>query len=168
MAFSSSKTYGHEVGLSSCFRQHRANSHCRLLHGYALSVHLEFEAEECDSNNWVVDFGALKSVKEWLQEQFDHKLIVAADDPKLEILQEIANAGLAEIVILDNVGCEAFANHVGTYVERWLVENDYTPRVSLTKVTIREHGANSASWAPDTAVASVYDMSADMNRKGGA
>ena len=33
----STKTYGHEEGLSCCFRQWRAtHSHCRLLHGYAL------------------------------------------------------------------------------------------------------------------------------------
>ena len=39
----STKTYGHEEGLSCCFRQWRAtHSHCRLLHGYALSFRLTF------------------------------------------------------------------------------------------------------------------------------
>ena len=34
--YRSSKTYGHEIGLSAAFRQWRAQSHCRLIHGYAL------------------------------------------------------------------------------------------------------------------------------------
>lgn len=47
MTYSSTKTYGHEVGLSCAFRQCRATHfHCRYLHGYAFSIHLEFETEE--------------------------------------------------------------------------------------------------------------------------
>ena len=55
--FRSTKTYGHEMGFSCAFRQHRADSHCRLVHGYALAFHFEFEATELDVRNWVVDFG---------------------------------------------------------------------------------------------------------------
>jgi 6-pyruvoyltetrahydropterin/6-carboxytetrahydropterin synthase len=39
------KTYGHELGLSACFRQHRAKSHCRFLHGYPLSFTFTFAAD---------------------------------------------------------------------------------------------------------------------------
>ena len=146
--YKSSKTYGHEVGLSSCFRQHRADSHCRFLHGYALSVHFEFEADELDHNNWVIDFGGLKSMKEWLADNFDHRLILASDDPHMEELSCLEDFGLAQIIVLDNVGCEAFAERIGHYAERWLEENDHAPRVRLSGVTVREHGANSASWCP--------------------
>ena len=31
--FLSTKTYGHDLGLSAAFRQWRAESHCRLIHG---------------------------------------------------------------------------------------------------------------------------------------
>lgn len=48
MAYLSTKTYGHEVGLSATFRQWRAKSHCRLLHGYSLSFRFEFEANTLD------------------------------------------------------------------------------------------------------------------------
>ena len=76
MTYKSTKTYGHELGLSCCFRQWRAESHCRLLHGYALSIRLVFEAEELDVRNWVVDFGSLKSLKQMFVDTFDHKLLV--------------------------------------------------------------------------------------------
>lgn len=149
MPYQSSKTYGHDIGLSCAFRQHRTDSHCQYLHGYALSVHIEFEADDLDENNWVVDFGGLKSIKEWLKDTFDHKTVIAEDDPHLVELSCLEDFGLAQIVVLPNVGCEAFARHVGEYVERWLEENDYSPRVALNHVTIREHGANSATWMPE-------------------
>ena len=39
----STKTYGHERGLSCAFRQPLAlHSHCSLLHGYALSFSFKF------------------------------------------------------------------------------------------------------------------------------
>jgi 6-pyruvoyltetrahydropterin/6-carboxytetrahydropterin synthase len=50
------KTYGHELGLSTCFRQHRAKSHCRFLHGYPLSFTFTFAATQRDENGWVIDF----------------------------------------------------------------------------------------------------------------
>lgn len=87
--FLSTKEYGHEIGLSACFRQWRAESHCRLLHGYALAVKFTFGAQEVDVRNWVVDFGSMKSLKQMLQDTFDHTLLVAEDDPKLEVLKQL-------------------------------------------------------------------------------
>lgn len=145
MTYVSTKTYGHEVGLSACFRQWRARSHCRFFHGYALSVKLTFHAEELDENNWVVDFGGLKDVKEWLQERFDHKMVIARDDPFKEQIMGLEELGLAEIVVLDQVGCEAFAKYVFEGVSEWL-ESRYGSRVLLGGVEVREHGANSAMY----------------------
>lgn len=147
MTYRSSKTYGHDIGLSACFRQHRADSHCRFFHGYALSVHLEFEADELDKNNWVVDFGSLKSLKGILEDTFDHKMLVAEDDPFLLEIQEMQNVGLAQVVVVPATGCEAFAHMIYEVAEQWLVDAGYSPRVTLSHVTVREHGANSATYA---------------------
>ena len=60
----STKTYGHEEGLSCMFRQPLAtHSHCSLLHGYALSFSFKFGCNHLDDKNWVVDFGDLKDLK---------------------------------------------------------------------------------------------------------
>lgn len=144
--YRSTKTYGHEIGLSSCFRQWRAQSHCRLLHGYALSVHLEFEADDLDARNWVVDFGSLKGFKSMLEDTFDHKLLVAEDDPQKAQLLALQDHGLAEVVVVENTGCEAFAKLIFECLEGWLQDNGYSPRVRAHHVTVREHGANSASF----------------------
>lgn len=145
--YRSSKTYGHDLGLSCCFRQWRAQSHCQFLHGYALSIHLEFETDSLDERNWVVDFGSLKSFKGLLERTFDHKLLIAADDPmvaELEMLQ--FGIGVAQVEVVPDVGCEAFARMIYDAAEVWLLDNGYSPRVRMAWVTVREHGANSATY----------------------
>ena len=151
----STKTYGNERGLSCCFRQHKAESHCSKLHGYSLGFRLVFEADELDDKNWVQDFGGLDEVYAFLQEHFDHTMAVAADDPELDAITTFA-AKVATVKTFDAVGCEAFAKFVYDYVEHWLAhlpdnfyENlmgDKYPRVKIKSVECFEHSGNSATY----------------------
>jgi 6-pyruvoyltetrahydropterin/6-carboxytetrahydropterin synthase len=151
------KTYGHDLGLSACFRQWRAKSHCRFLHGYPLSFKFTFKGDELDENGWLIDFGNLKPVKAWLEQTFDHKLLVAEDDPALGFLRELgedrpgyvvdrahmAHAPLADVIVVPRVGCEAFAEMAWVFVEDLLVRTPaYNCRVWLHEVEVKEHGAN--------------------------
>ncbi len=144
VAFSSTKTWGHEQGLSCAFRQWRAESHCRHLHGYALSVSIEFGATALDANGWVIDFGGLKEVKARLVDMFDHRTLVAQDDPHLEWFQQGRARGLLSLLIVPAVGCEAFANLVHAEATMWLGATGHTPRVHVASVEVREHAGNSA------------------------
>ena len=58
--FESGKVYAHNTGHSCAFRQWKADSHCNLIHGYALQFELTFGSDKLDNRNWVVDFGGLK------------------------------------------------------------------------------------------------------------
>ena len=157
MKHQSTKRYGHEEGLSAVFRQWRATSHCNKLHGYALAVTLNFGCEELDGRNWVVDFGGLKPVKEWLKSQFDHKVLMATDDPMAGHYWALQDFGIVSLVELPAVGCEAFARLVHEYVSQWLV-TDYLPNLKgwfapptglrLISVEVAEHGGNSAIYSP--------------------
>lgn len=142
----STKTFGHEIGLSAAFRQWKAESHCRLIHGYALAVKLVFGAEELDVRNWVVDFGSLKSLKGMLEDTFDHTLLVAEDDPQLSTLEALDKLGLARVVIVPATGCEKFAELIFHATEIWLEDNGYSPRCRIVSVEVKEHGANSAIY----------------------
>lgn len=144
--FYSTKTYGHDLGLSAAFRQWRADSHCKYIHGYALAFKFEFEADELDVRNWVVDFGGLKGLKGLLEDTFDHKLIVAEDDPEIEWFKEAERRGIAELVVVEAGGCERFAELVYNVTEQWLKDNGFSPRCRLVSVEVREHGANSAIY----------------------
>ena len=126
--FKSTKTYGHELGLSACFRQHRADSHCHLLHGYALAVKFTFSSNELDVRNWVVDFGSLRTLKGLLEDTFDHTMLVAEDDPYKDALLALGKLGIANVVMVEATGCEAFAKLIYECTEIWLKDNGYSPR----------------------------------------
>jgi 6-pyruvoyltetrahydropterin/6-carboxytetrahydropterin synthase len=140
----STKTYGHEIGLSCAFRQWRAESHCKYLHGYALKIRFEFQAEDLDIRNWVVDFGGLKSLKGMLEDAFDHRTLAASDDPLLETFRNLQKLGLIQLHEVEATGCEAFARMIFDMTAQWLRDAGYAPRVTLRQVEVAEHGANSA------------------------
>ena len=142
--FMSTKTYPTNTGLSVSFRQHKAKSHCRFLHGYALAVTLVFAADELDERNWVMDFGDLKEVRDILKNMFDHKTCVARDDPKLETFRDLHKQKIIQLKVVEGVGCEMFASIIFDEVAEWLQKNDHSPRVNLYEVKVSEHGANSA------------------------
>ncbi len=148
--FISTKTYGHELGFAVAYRQHRAESHCRLLHGYSLAFRIEFECETLDVRNWVVDFGSLRTFKEKLEEWFDHTLLVAEDDPALSIFEDLHRHSLCKLVKIERTGCEGLAKFLYEYLrDIWLPENGYvnTEReVRVRSVEVSEHGANSAIY----------------------
>ena len=137
------KTYGNERGLSCAFRQWRADSHCNLIHGYSLGFRFVFEAAQLDDRNWVYDFGNLGFVKDFLEDNFDHVLMIARDDPKRAELYNLNREGVASVRELPVVGCEAFAEYVYSYVHNEIMEETHG-RVSLVSVECFEHGANSA------------------------
>lgn len=143
--FYSTKTYVHSLGLSCAFRQWRAISHCKYLHGYALEVRITFKCEELDERNWVVDFGSMTSIKQWLVNHFDHKTLVAFDDPMLQAFQNMQALNIADVVVCPNgVGCEKFAELIFDKVVDWLVQEKLSPRVQLAEVELKEHAGNSA------------------------
>ena len=148
MSYISSKTYNHNIGLSCAFRQWRAkHSHCKYLHGYALSVRLNFKGNLND-RNWVYDFGDLKFVKEFLQNTFDHKTVVAEDDPELETFKELEEKGLIQLVVIPHVGCEKFAEYICKQIGT-TIEVNSNERVKLMSVEVREHSGNSAIYIND-------------------
>lgn len=138
------KTYNHSIGLSTCFRQWRAKSHCKFLHGYSLEVGLQFIAKDLDSNNWVIDFGGLSQIKQWLINQFDHKTLIAKDDPLLDTFKDLDTMKIIQLEIVDKCGCEAFAELIYDGVNEWLCDKNYCSRVDLLEVEVREHAGNSA------------------------
>ena len=53
MTYFSTKTYGHNIGLSAVFRQPNADhSHCHLLHGYIYNLNLLLDVQ-----NWTTKTG---------------------------------------------------------------------------------------------------------------
>lgn len=142
----STKTYGHNIGLSAVFRQpHADHSHCRFLHGYSLAFKFTFGCDDLDHRNWCVDFGGLKPLKAWLEDNFDHKLCIDSSDPCIADLYELEEKGLCEIREFNGVGAEKFAQHAFSFADK-LVREMTNNRCWCVSCECSEHGANSAIY----------------------
>ncbi len=142
MPYRSTKSYP-DLG-PVAYRQHRAQSHCNLIHGYSLSFKFTFESDTLDARNWVVDFGSLRPLKQILEDNFDHTLLVAEDDPHLDWYKEAQARGIARIIELPALGCEAISDMVFEVTEQWLKDAGYGDRVRVVEVEVMEHSRNSA------------------------
>ena len=140
------RSYKEFNGYSTAFRQWRADSHCRFIHGYALRFKVWFDGE-LDYRNWVVDFGCFKrnGVKDWFKHQFDHTTVISVDDPERARFEEMDKDGLIQLRIMEDVGCEKFAEYVFKYLSD-KIEVETEGRARVHKVQCWEHGENMAEY----------------------
>ena len=100
-------------------------------------------------------FWRLGEVKEYLDDTFDHTMVIAEDDPELEKFQALPDT-VCNLKVVPAVGCERFAEMVYEHVSDWLMDNpnnryknmmgDEYPRVKLLSVEVFEHAGNSAIY----------------------
>jgi len=141
-------------GYSTCFRQWKAEgTHCKFLHGYAVSFRVWFEGQ-LDERNWVWDFGGMKrakntiegmSPKDYFTWLLDHTTVVAEDDPYLEQFRKMNEDGIIQLRVLPSVGCERFAEYLYGVINEFLTK-ETNGRVKAVKVEVYEHERNSASY----------------------
>ena len=93
------KSYGPERGFSCAFRQWSSDTDCQFLHGYSLSFKIELESSSLDINNWVYDFGKFSFLDSWLREKFDHTLLVAKNDPELDLIKSLKSSTCANTFV---------------------------------------------------------------------
>jgi 6-pyruvoyltetrahydropterin/6-carboxytetrahydropterin synthase len=133
-------------------RQHNHGGHCRLIHGHNWAFEFTFGSKKRDINGFVIDFGDLKWVKQYLTDMFDHTLVLNLDDPMLGFIKESltetghdAHKSLADIRVVPNAGAEGLADFVFEEINRRLLT--YTnDRVFLVSLTVFEDSKNSATF----------------------
>ncbi len=146
MKFQSTKKLG---PISVGHRQWRDDGHCAWVHGYGRYIQFTFEGD-LDERQWVMDFGDLKDIKQWLEEQWDHRVMIASDDPQLDKLKEMHDLNIMNINVMDvdkgwGPGIEASCKFVYDHVQP-IITQKTNGRVKITKVEIWEHERNSAVY----------------------
>lgn len=120
---------------------------CASIHGYDRSVKITF-AGEVDEQGWIVPFGELKQVKEFIEYYFDHTCVLPANDPRLNYILETYNktpiAPLFKLRVLPyGVSMEMSSlfiwEHVNAFVRHITDDRCYVERVESI-----EHDSNSA------------------------
>jgi len=123
---------------------------CASWHGYDRSVVMTF-AGEIDEMGWIVPFGELRDLKRWIEYYFDHTAVVAANDPRLELIKEanakIENAGPAAMfqlrVLPFGVSMEMSSLFIWHYANPFIMSVT-NGRCYVEKVECIEHDSNSA------------------------
>lgn len=142
---------------------------CASVHGYDREVEFTF-AGEVDEMGWIVPFGELKAVKEFLEYYFDHVTVLPANDPRLSLLTpELTAPGgiLGTVKVLPSgVSMEMSSVFVWEYVNAF-IHKVTDGRCYVEKVQIFEHDRNSGIVEVDseTAKNSATDV---INRTNGS
>ncbi|WP_309396939.1 6-pyruvoyl trahydropterin synthase family protein [Cerasicoccus maritimus] len=127
-------------------RQPFHDGHCKFIHGHNWSITVTFGCDERDINGFVVDYGKLGFLKQWIDENLDHACVFRKDDPLLDTLVNAAPEAW-KVFLVDDCSNEGLAVLVFEEFDK-LVRAETNGRAWVTEVEIEEDSKNSAKYAP--------------------
>lgn len=151
MIFKSTKTFynlpcSHQQWQDADESGNAGTGQCAQTHGYSRSFAFEFCCNEVDDYGWVIGFGSLKKVKNWLEYMFDHTSLWEASDPRID---EVVDANDALSIPMYNmrilpsgVSMEQTALFVSSYMNPYIYEIT-GGRCWISKLEVRENDKNS-------------------------
>lgn len=142
MYYTITKTYDN---LKAAHRQWRHSGHCSFVHGENWRLDITFQTRELDYQNFVYDFGALRPLREQLEDIFDHTLLIDIDDPARKFFEEMHNQKLANVRFLPSSGAEGIARYVFDIADKFIREVTQN-RVQCAKVSVFEDSRNNATY----------------------
>ena len=117
-------------------------AHRQYLHDWDISV--TFACEKTDENGFVVDFGKVKFIKKWIDENLDHACVFSKADPLAERLIAAApEAWNARFV--QECSCEGLARHFFGIFNA-LVRENTAGRAWVVRVSVSEDKKNTACY----------------------
>lgn len=128
-------------------RQHLHDGHCSFVHGHNWDISITFACDKTDENGFVVDFGKLKFLKKWIEENLDHACVFSKSDPLYEKIVEAAPEAW-KIYLADECSCEGLAKHLFD-VFNPLVSEATASRVRVVCVEVSEDKKNTAKYFED-------------------
>jgi len=136
------KTY---ADIPFAHRQHRHEGRCALIHGHNWSITLTFGCREPDQNGFVVDFGRLKFLHDWINHNLDHACVFNRDDPMREQLTTVGGDDIWKPYLVDSCSCEGLAEHLFGVFDP-MVQQATNGRAFLLGVELIEDSKNSAAY----------------------
>lgn len=127
-------------------RQHSHPGHCSFVHGHNWSIAITFGCQERDPSGFVVDFGELHYIRNWIEEHLDHACLFNESDP---LKEQIINAApeVYKTYILPNCSSEGIAEHLFQIFQPMVLE-ETNGRAFISQIEIVEDSKNSATYTP--------------------
>lgn len=124
-------------------RQPSHDGHCAFIHGHNWSISLTFAATKLDKNGFVVDFGKLKYIKSWIEENLDHACLLNLTDPCVD---DFKNSKYFKLFLIPDCSCEGLAKYLFRILNSLVSGQEYG-RVKITQVIVTEDSKNSATYS---------------------
>ena len=131
-------------------RQWTHLGHCAFIHGHNLAFQLEFIAAKLDENGFVMDFGKLKVISNWIDQHLDHAMLFAHLDPQKTALIQAAPKAW-KVYTLKNTSMEGLAKHLFTIFDEQ-ISNLTEQRVHLESIRVEEDSKNRVDYQRKHAV----------------
>ena len=139
------KTY-RDIPLSHRQPLHRGR--CSRLHGHSWAITLTFEAKEMDDNGFVIDFGDLHFLRDWIDANLDHATALKEDDPMRTSARNLRNRG-PKILWVQSASCEGIAQFL-YHTFQPMIEQKTNGRVRIQSLHLEEDSKNSATYTPES------------------
>jgi len=121
---------------------------CAHPHGHNGRVEITLESETLDARGMVLDFSELKRiVNDWLEENFDHKMVLAENDPLVPVL-----AAMHEPMFL--MPCPPTAESLSKLIFDFVRNNGYPVR----QVVFWETDKCSATYHTEKSITSLQPL----------
>ncbi|MEM9160667.1 MAG: 6-carboxytetrahydropterin synthase [Verrucomicrobiota bacterium] len=143
--FTCQKTY---ADVPFAHRQHMHEGHCAFIHGHNWSFTFVFGCRELDECGFVLDFGKLKGIKRWIDDNLDHACLFNEDDPMRERFMEMKDElgrPVFKSYVLDRCSSEGLAKHLYD-VATPIVRDQTEGRAFIVSVNVTEDAKNSATY----------------------
>lgn len=129
---------------------HRLPHHdgrCRFVHGHNWNITLTFAGGRTPPNEFIIDFGKMDSIKEWIDKNLDHALLIERDDPAFELFTA-RDGDLWKLTVVPCGSTEMLAEHL-CEVFQLIVHEETSGRVRIVKCVLEESPNNSARFSFD-------------------
>ena len=120
MIHRATKTYGHDLGLSVAFRQWRADSHCRYLHGYAIGGAADVRSIRTRRTRMGDRLRRPEAGQSDVTKHFRPRAAGRRGRSAARVVPRGAARDIAQVFVVSRTGCEAFASTDPRIVSDWL------------------------------------------------
>lgn len=139
------KTY---ADIPFAHRQPFHDGHCAFIHGHNWTLTATFASDERDENGFVIDYGKLGFLKDWINEHLDHACVFRRDDPLREVLVKAAPEAW-KVYLVDDCSNEGLAMHLHEVFDE-LVREATQGRVRVVEIDLMEDSKNAARYVAET------------------
>ena len=102
-----------------------------------------------DDNGFVIDFGDLHFLRDWIDDNLDHATALKENDPMRPECEKLEEQGLLKILWVHSASCEGIAQFL-YHTFQPMIEEKTSGRVRIQSLHLEEDSKNSATYTPES------------------